>query len=884
MMPTLDGVLQRRVASALCAGAAFVLGCLLLAAPRPAAAQSAAYTFDDAPIREVIARVEATTPYRFLYRDALVSRRTVTFSASPETLLQAFDQALRPHGLHLQVDAGRSQVLLTTRSDDARPRAEVAGTVLDAATGARLPFATVTWREAGQLRGTAADEAGAFRLAMPPGRDALRLTVSYVGYEAAEVRVEAGDAHGTLPVRLQPQALMGREIVVSSSALHTELDTVWHRFLSPRLASSLGESNVLRALQALPAVAVTPALQEGLTVRGSRSDGFQVLLDGATIYNQSHFFGLFDAFNADALQAVGLYYGIAPATYAAPPGGTLSFVTRTGSQTQPAARLGVTNTTVQGTAEGPLFGGRGSWLVSGRHSYLEAVDWFNNTALVAQGLDVGRPSGLGLLRRNRATDPDTDARFFDVHGKLYLEARAGARQSASVYVGADRMALGSDALAPLDTTAAGLRRRVETSDTWGNGAVSLRDVRPLSERRLLQTTLAGSHYHSRYRRDDFLYLRSVTPGALTPLTAPFVHDGDLWEAKLEQQLTAASRRIDWSAGYLAQLVHTTYEEVSALRPLFDADLRGVQLDLFGQLAAAPARSVRVEAGLRSHYASAGAFVRLSPRLLVQLWPAAPVTASLGYSRNHQFLHRLSLAHDRSSDVWILSGEDEPPTSVDHLTAGIALRPGRGVHVQLDGYAKRYRNVRQHTNQLLPRYVPDTSFLMRPWLTDTQARSAGLEVLLRHRLGGLLWMHGYTLSSTELSNDRIADGAWVRAEDDRRHQTTHQVQAALGPAVTLHAAWMLATGAPNALAGTALDEPDQLGPYHRLDVSASVRRRLGGAVVSARVGVFNVYDRQNPWYRSLEPVLTARPPQRVRFVPTDVYDLGRQPSFEVKVAF
>ena len=69
--------------------------------------------------------------------------------------------------------------------------------------------------------------------------------------------------------------------------LHADLDTTWHHLLHPGLFSPLGESSVLRSLQSLPAVSFSTAFTSGLNVRGSRSDGFQVLLDGAPISTPS---------------------------------------------------------------------------------------------------------------------------------------------------------------------------------------------------------------------------------------------------------------------------------------------------------------------------------------------------------------------------------------------------------------------------------------------------------------------------------------------------------------------------------------------------------------------------------------------------------------------
>lgn len=118
--------------------------------------------------------------------------------------------------------------------------------------------------------------------------------------------------------------------------------------------SPLGESNAVRSLQMLPAVSMNTALNDGINIRGSSSDGFHVLLDGLTVYNQSHLFGLLDAMNADVLKSSGFYYDVTPAQYQAPLGGTLSLITRTGSINDFRSSFGISNTALKSTVEGPL--------------------------------------------------------------------------------------------------------------------------------------------------------------------------------------------------------------------------------------------------------------------------------------------------------------------------------------------------------------------------------------------------------------------------------------------------------------------------------------------------------------------------------------------------
>lgn len=158
-------------------------------------------------------------------------------------------------------------------------------------------------------------------------------------------------------------------------------------------------------------------------------------------------------------------------------------------------------------------------------------------------------------------------------------------------------------------------------------------------------------------------------------------------------------------------------------------------------------------------------------------------------------------------------------------------------------------------------------------------------MYRQRLGAVSWMAAYTLARVELQNEAAQGGARYPADWDRRHQLTTVLDARLGRSWTGEAAWLYASGAPNDLARFSSTEPERLDAYHRLDVSLRYTRRFGRSTLDVAASVFNVYDRENPWYRTAVAVLdTDQRPRRITFVSTDVYDLGRQPSFSVTVQF
>ncbi len=856
------------------------------------------YTYTNTPLRTILSDIEADLPWRFLYRDALVAGTTLTFQARFGDPLPELNEALTPYGLQLKVDAERKQVLITQHPlDEPSTETLLTGYCLDDADGQRLPLATLTWLDGNRRRGVSANASGAFQATLPAQNEPLTLTASFVGYHPQEVRVNPNDLPTELAIRLRPYRAFGSEVVVQSNLLQSDLDTTWQHMIQPAQAAPFGENNLLRALQPLPAVTVTPALASGLNVRGSRDDGFQVLLDGISIYNQDHLFGLFDAFYDDALQTVGFYYGIAPAQLQATPGGTLSFTTRTGAQTQARQRIGLSNTAVRGTLEGPLWNGRGSWLLSGRHSYIDAVDWFNNAELIARGLDINRETSAPPIAERLEADfveGDGSARFYDLHGKLYLESTGGTRLMGNLYLGGDRTRHDDQRLNilpgnPNRTTL----QNVVTQNRWGNKAGSLHFHRALGSNLYGYTLLGLSRYRSTYAKDDFLYQerpnQNGQPNGQSPnepFLAAFAQDNDLREWKWAQHVEGALPRLGlWSVGYAVHHYTMDYTQQSAIRSDFRLHRTGMQADAFAQYEHRATDALHLDAGVRSHYFSQGRLFRLSPRLSARILPDRKLSFGAGFSRNHQFLHRLSLTETSSAAVWIMSGERLQPTAVNYGTAGLYARPSPGLSVQVEAYTKDYDHLWEHeiNTRRRPRLNQELPF---PWETNYTARSRGVEVMAQFRRNGFRWTNSYARSKTELQHPSVNRNTPFPADWDRPHQFTTAVQGPLGTHLTWHLTWLYASGAPNTLAHTTPNEPDRLDAYHRMDLSVAYQQRWHPLGLEARFSIFNVYDRDNPWYRSALQVLRALPnaPLERRFINVDVYDLGIQPSFNLTLTF
>ncbi|MEX0994392.1 MAG: carboxypeptidase-like regulatory domain-containing protein, partial [Balneolaceae bacterium] len=402
--------------------------------------------YKDIPAIELIQELQQTTAYRFLYREALLSDLNLSLDTNEENLVEDLSHAFRLHGLTLQVDDSRNQIIILKSGEKTAPgnAFEISGQIVDAETGERLPYATLSWIEGAKKHGKAIGSAGTFHIQVDNSNDNVILKGSYIGYENNELIVDLSQSRNfdDLTLRLQPGSITGSEIVITGSK-NTPQDTSLTGMIRVDRFSPLGEGNSIRALQALPAVTLNPAMYEGLHIRGSSPDGFQVELDGINIFNQSHLFGLLDSFNIDAIQNSGFYYDVAPAQVNTPTGGQLSLTTKTGSLNEIKSTAGLSNTGLKATLHGPVKEGKSSWLIAGRGSIMNYMNWFNNQKLIQWGLDIDRPNShenqFSNLNSKLVTPGSSEAFFYDIHGKFYSEGLDGSRTMASLYFGGDKI-------------------------------------------------------------------------------------------------------------------------------------------------------------------------------------------------------------------------------------------------------------------------------------------------------------------------------------------------------------------------------------------------------------------------------------------------------------
>jgi len=871
-----------------------LLRILFLAALLFPGAVMANFSFQDAPLKVVIQEIQEETGYFFLFRESQVADIRVTLESSSDQIFEDLGDYLQSYDLELSADQSRQQVFITKRtSSQSAPRElRLEGQVVDASTGERLPSSTLTWQINGETTGAVTNASGRFDISETTDQESIDITVSFIGYQSREISILVENSPVLdLTLRLTPKAIQGNEIVVSGFTGYNPADTLLSGMIDAGRFSPLGESNSIRALQAHPAVSKGTALNNGINVRGSSPDGFLVLLDGMSIFNQSHLYGLLDSFNSDAVQSSGFYYGITPANIESPTGGSLNLITRTGSRNEIRNKLGISNTSVNGTFEGPM-GERSSWMLSARSSYMDLASWFNNTSLIQWGLNINRP------KRVASDDPDftdlvlrpgnSSAQFVDLHGKLYTETANAGRFIFSGYFGGNR----ATQQAERRTRRAGAGgqfgfEEVETSNLWGNALFSMKYEHELTDR-LYNTTMAGvSSYETEFEKDDFVYTRIENSGDtenVSVFTYPFQNRSVMNEVKLNQELEfKASSSFSAILGGSWRYYLSEYSESSFDRSSYLLETDAHLADAYFQTSWDPHSRVELNAGSRFYYYSTNSDLLFAPRFQGRFTINPAISLTAGYSINHQFLHRVSIQNTTSADVWILSTREQPQASSTQYSAGIQVAPDPAFYFRAELYQKSYENVRSH--ELNTQSLSNT-FAGTPWFFQNDGEAYGLELILRNRVNRFTFTQSYTFSEMTFQNPFLLDGEEFFADWDRTHSYSAVLDTRVSNRFQIYLSWLMMSGAPNSLATFGTDTRERLDAYYRLDLTLNYTAQFSHqSKLELSFSVFNLLDRENMWYRTYDFNFDeSRSIPRLRPVPVDVLDLGFQPSFKIQYSF
>jgi len=702
--------------------------------------------------------------------------------------------------------------------------------------------------------GTSTDQFGYYSLTLPVGRYDLKIRGVGIRNTKRQVVLRAD---GKLEIEVEEDVVQLKEVVVEAekdknvSGMQMGLEKLDIKTMR-QVPTAFGETDLLRVVLTLPGVKSVGEGSTGLNVRGGATDQNLILFNDATIYNPSHLFGFFSAFNPDILQTVELYKSAIPAKFGGRLSSVLDIATREGNKKKFSATGGIGPLTSRLTLEGPLVKDKSAFIISGRTSY---SDW--------------------LLRRlSSPALRQSSASFYDLTAHVSYELGKNNSIYATAYLSADRFRLANDTTYRyLNQTASLKWRHNFNNQLYGvlTGAFSHYDYNIANQQNEVNASELKYNINQSSLRADFSYLPNarhtldfgastqlyhVAPGSLTPLGGPSLIRPDVLprEQALESALYA-SDRIDLTPR-LSVSLGLRYSLYNALGPREVYRYAPEVSRTEGSIT----DTVRYRSGqvLATYH---GPEYRVSTRY--SLTDNSSVKAS--YNRTRQYIHQLSnTASVSPSDVWKLSDANIRPQVGDQVSVGYYHNfKSNTIEASVETYYKTLRDFVDYKSgaTLVLNHHIETD------VVNAHGQAYGVEVFVKKLTGKLNGWVGYTYSRSLVqvnagtTADMVNGGRYYPSNFDKPHDFTLVSNYRFSHRISASFNFAYSTGRPITLplakyfVGNSLRvfysdrNAYRVPDYLRADIALNFEgnhkvQKLAHS--SWTVGVYNLTGRKNPY--------------------------------------
>ena len=629
------------------------------------------------------------------------------------------------------------------------------------------------------------------------------------------------------------------------------------------LPAFMGEVDVIKTIQLLPGVSSVSEGGQGFYVRGGGPDQNLVMLDEGVVYNAAHLFGFFSVFNADAVKSVNLIKGGMPANYGGRMSSVLEVNMNEGNNKKFKVKGGLGAISSRLTVEGPLKKDKGSFIISGRRTYIDLI-------MKAAIPDTSPFAGSSYY-------------FYDFNAKFNYKITDKDRIFLSGYYGKD--------VFNFEDREGGFNAKMP----WGNGIAALRWNHLFSNKLFMNLTSTFSDYQFSFgsAQDEFRFelfsgvrdIGTKVDFSYFPNSRHSIKWGadHIYHTFTPTSVSAQNDSVVFNTGVAQKL----YSHETAFYALDDFELND---------------KIKINAGLRySMYHHVGPFTRyikgdgistpdsaiqysrgdvikfyhgLEPRLSARFLLPDKSSIKAGYSYNYQYVHLTSLsAVSLPTDIWYPSTDKAKPEIGWQASIGYFRNFMNDMfETSVEIYYKEMDNMIEYKEGAVPGdEVNDNTDNL---LVYGKGWAYGIEFFIKKSVGKFTGWIGYTWAKTDRKFPDLNEGNLYPAKYDRRHDLsivgTYKLNDrwtfstsfiyATGNTLTLPSSWYVQE--QNLLFNYGARNSTRMAPYHRLDLSANwyskdykTKTDAQGNEIQVKkkiksnwaFSVYNVYNRANPFF-------------------------------------
>ena len=862
------------------------------------------YSCENKTLRNVLFELSELTGVTIAWQEQIIpSDSIVNISVRKERLGKLIDHLINSHGLKYKI-VGNQIAIIYDNLRDVDDKLTISGYIYDERSGERLIDAHIFSFDRENI--AVSNAYGFYSMTLKKG--VQRLYASYLGYERGVVEIEL-TKDSTVNIGLQPSNYL-KEVVISESKI-IPLDHHLHEMTSiydialDRINYSLplaGEADVIRTAMSSSGVSSGADGFGGMSVRGGAENQNLILFDGIPVYSSKHAFGLFSIFNSKLVKSARLFKGTIPAHYSGRLSSVLDIRTREGNMKELAGDISVGLFTGKASIEGPIKKDRSSFLFSARRTFVDP--WIG--------------AATEALNRSINKEGRTEFYFYDINGKLNFNLGEHSRLYLSYYSGRDLY----------DTN---LLTRSEDDDylfedkdevLWdtGNQLAALRWNTRLSHKIFMNAFAYRSVYE--FNSFDHDRIDIFEKQSMDFSSARF--DAAYYQSKIEDRGTRIEfdyipnklHSVKFGAGYVqhefnpTMLLANSSDSIVSIQTHVSSDILSSRLEepeinaeefeffledeiKFGQFTS-------VNLGYNHMFVrTSGANYHISqPRILFKTG-SENYTFNATWGKTGQFLHSLvNTGLGVPIDVWLPSTDKIAPEEAWMLSTGHFVETKAMGRIGLEFFYKEMDNLTRYGDNALLDISADSNW--ESLMPVGKGNSYGMEFSIIKNQAKTSYNLSYTLSWSNRKFDEINNGESFRSRFDRRHVVNFSFIRKLNPDIDIAVNWQFGSGAPitipsgnryfeyNEEAGEPIlvlvyegINNELLPAYHRLDFGFNFRHQYDWGSSVFTLGLYNAYNRQNPFYRDIVVDLTD-PADPVKF--EDVTILPVLPTISYSIQF
>ena len=744
----------------------------------------------------------------------------------------------------------------------------VTGRVYDKKSNETIPYANIYIPHLNI--GTASDNEGFFSLSNIESK-ICTLLVSYIGYEThKQVVTRLKNENIFLKIFLNQKVLKSKNIFIRGVArefLSIAKDPGKISF-SPRHVSTLptiGEIDIFRSLQLLPGINAGLGGNAELYIRGGRAGQNLILIDGMSLYQDTHMFGFLSSAQAASIKDVQVYKGVYPARYGGKISGLLEITNKTGSNYGTKAKVFTNFTTNSAQLEMPI-SSNGSFILTGRicndivptklyssiKDFIIGDDNFNLISLSANPNQSSSYAPKFNFQDFSAVatymiNPMNNVSFTLIHGEDNID------EKREFYGFEDILRYGSSKIeedTDLSNSGGIVKWTYNANPKWNikfsyaNTTYSSKHYSKLYDISLPIDELAQSiQEHNTFNDESINIYQNIR--MIKNHMIQFGYNRSDYNINLNN-IRSLSEVSEKSNASQQSLLHSTFFE-----------------DIW-----TPNKKLRLVLGLRNTFFSKKKMNYLEPRLFgtYKISPSLTIEGAAG--KNNQFIHQFnnSFGTRSSKSTWLISGEKLPIVRSSNSQIGMHLKN----EFSECSFSLYTRNSKGHFNFekfLSPMNVlSDDNDINSDFLLENEGKekSDGIELLLRRKNKSINGWISYHFNKTNYSFNNINNGKFYKAD----HDFTHELKTVLITSIldwNVTASWSYSSGRSftnedyiNITTDFKVDitqgkkNTTRLPPSHHLDVSISKDFNLKYFNINSGLSIYNIYNRKNISHKRYNP--------------------------------